>query len=317
MIIPAFNVDAYISECIGSVRGQTYSDFEIIVVDDGSTDRTAEVVAQYGRGVRLIRQANQGQPRARNAGILEAQGELVAFLDADDVWLPEYLEKQVEHIDALGGRCLVFCDALLWDGTRKPTEIWYSGVAFNEGDPLLSIVRGCAIPTNAVVVPREVLLEVGLFQEVSGEDMNLWKRIALHGVPFRKNPTPLVWYRQRSGSISHSASSGRAANENLLMALKRISRDSTMPQHVRIEAAKRISAMHRTFAWLAVQGVFSGDLADARACWLNALKAHPWNLLYLAGFASLALVPKPTRWAFLGVSRLRRTLRGAIASSLP
>ncbi len=316
VIIPAFNMEAYILECISSVLGQTYTDFELIVVDDGSTDRTAEVVAQCSHRVRLIRQANRGQPRARNAGILAAQGELVAFLDADDVWLPEYLEKQVEGIDAIGGRCLVFCDALLWDGTRKPTEIWYSGVAFDESDPLLSIVRGCAIPTNAVVVPRDVLLEVGLFHEVSGEDMNLWKRIALHGVPFRKNPASLVWYRQRPGSISHSASSGRAATENLLMALKRIHRDSTMPLHVRKEAAKRVAAIHRTFAWLALQGVFSGDFADARSCWLNAWKAQPWNFWYLIGFASTALMPKPTRLAFSRFGRLRRTMRRLITGEV-
>ncbi len=317
VIIPAFNVDAYILESIRSVQGQTYTNFEIVVVDDGSTDGTAEVVAQSSQEIRLIRQANRGLPLARNAGILAAQGELVAFLDADDVWLPEYLEKQVDLINANGGRCLVFCIALVWDGLHTPTTIWDTTLAFDEGDPLVSIVRGCYPIPTAVVVPRSVLVEVGLFHQVSGEDANLWKRIAQQGVPFRKNPTPLVWYRQRLSSISRRESSGREAAEHLVVALKRIHRDPTMPQHVKNEAAKRLSAIHRTFAWLALQGVFSGDFAEARACWLNALKAHPWNLLYVAGFVSVALMPKPTRWALFGLSRLRRTVRGTTASSLP
>jgi len=299
------------------VLSQTYTDFEIIVVDDGSTDRTAEKVAEVGSGVRLIRQANRGLPLARNAGILAAHGKLVAFLDADDVWLPDFLKKQLQLLDANGGHCLVFCDSLLWDGTNPPTTIWGAGgPAFDERDPLLSIVRSCCIPANTVILPRDVLTDVGLFHEVSGEDMNLWKRIALRGIPFRKNPTPLVWYRQRSGSISHSQGSGRSASENLVAALTRIDRDPTMPAHVRTDAAERVAAMPRRFTWLAFQALLSGDFREARACWLDALKAQLWNPLYIAGFVSSVVIPKPTRWLLSRLGQIRRALGRAITVGL-
>src|SRR5436190_1570422 len=99
VIVPAFNAGRTISAALASVFAQTYRDFEVIVVDDGSTDDTAARIAEWGDRVLYVRQPNGGPARARNTGIGRSRGRLVAFLDADDVWLPEKLERQVAYFD--------------------------------------------------------------------------------------------------------------------------------------------------------------------------------------------------------------------------
>ena len=100
VIIPAYNYARYLAEAIDSALGQTYAPLEVIVVDDASTDDTPRVLAAYGQRIRAIRQPNGGAGAARNTGIAAARGEYVAFLDADDVWLPRKLELQMALFDA-------------------------------------------------------------------------------------------------------------------------------------------------------------------------------------------------------------------------
>jgi glycosyltransferase involved in cell wall biosynthesis len=99
VIIPAYNGDRYLAEAIDSVLGQSYQDYEIIVVDDGSTDRTAQVVKQYGKAVRYLSQINQGVAASRNLGLAAALGDYIAFLDQDDIFLPHKLSSQVALLD--------------------------------------------------------------------------------------------------------------------------------------------------------------------------------------------------------------------------
>ena len=103
VIIPLYNKAPYVRRALDSVAAQTFTDFEVIVVDDGSTDGGAELVAAYGDSrVRLLRQANAGPGAARNRGIAEARGDILAFLDADDVWLPVFLEESMRLLDRYG-----------------------------------------------------------------------------------------------------------------------------------------------------------------------------------------------------------------------
>ncbi len=98
-VIPAYNREKTIKRCIDSVLAQTYPVFEIIVADDGSTDRTVDIIKQeYGSAVKIIRQNHKGAQAARNVGIMAARGEYVAFLDSDDEWLPEKIELQVQEL---------------------------------------------------------------------------------------------------------------------------------------------------------------------------------------------------------------------------
>src|SRR5437763_447547 len=100
VIIPAYNFARYVPEAIDSVLAQTYAPFEVIVVDDGSTDDTPKVLAAYGNRIRAIRQVNQGVAAARNTGLAAAGGEYVAFIDSDDTWEPRKLQLQMDRFDA-------------------------------------------------------------------------------------------------------------------------------------------------------------------------------------------------------------------------
>ena len=99
-IVPVFNGERYLGDAIESICQQTYQKFEIIVIDDGSTDGTAAVARQYGHRIRYLRQLNAGTGAARNLGLAAAQGEFIAFLDADDLWHPEKLERQMARFEA-------------------------------------------------------------------------------------------------------------------------------------------------------------------------------------------------------------------------
>jgi glycosyltransferase involved in cell wall biosynthesis len=178
VVIPTFNRGWCLGEAVDSVLGQRWSDYELIVVDDGSTDETTELLASYGRRIRVLRQANRGVSAARNLGIRASAGRLVAFLDSDDLWLPQKLAAQVayfeEHPDAL------ICQTEeLWvrKGVRVNPGLRHrkaAGMIFERSLEL------CLVSPSAAMVRRELFDQVGLFDErlPACEDYDLWLRIS-------------------------------------------------------------------------------------------------------------------------------------------
>jgi glycosyltransferase involved in cell wall biosynthesis len=168
VIIPAYNVAGIVGRAIDSALAQTVSPLEIIVVDDGSRDETASVVEAYGGKVRLIRQANAGPAAARNRGARDAAGEWLAFLDADDAWLPTKLERQLAYV----GAARVGLVACLTSGSVDDDNI-----------TLERLWNYNYIGMSGVLVRRAAFEEVGGFDEdpglISAEDYNLWLRIAM------------------------------------------------------------------------------------------------------------------------------------------
>src|SRR4030067_1245470 len=126
VIIPCFNSGKYLRECLDSVLSQTSQDFEVIVVDDGSTDDTPSIIKSYGSRVRLIRQDNKGPSSARNAGIKIAQGNYIAFQDADDVWLPRKLELQYRFLQENPPYLWVYSDMSTFNDKQVLQESWFS-----------------------------------------------------------------------------------------------------------------------------------------------------------------------------------------------
>jgi glycosyltransferase involved in cell wall biosynthesis len=128
VIIPTYNYGRFVADAIASVLAQTYAVFEIVVVDDGSTDETEEVVKTFGERVRYIKQQNAGVSAARNAGIEVSSGDLIAFLDADDTWLPEKIEKQVAKFAEDAEIGLVHCGMREFDDhTGETIELHLDG----------------------------------------------------------------------------------------------------------------------------------------------------------------------------------------------
>lgn len=164
VIIPNYNYATYISKTIESVLGQTYKNVEIIVVDDESKDDSLAVLEAFGGRIKVIAQKNQGVSLARNNGAAAASGELVAFLDADDMWLPTKLERQVEMIlnDAEIG--LVHCSMTYIDIEDKPLGEMTDGMGGHVAGEILRFRRGVVIGAGSTsLVPKAIFDEVGGF----------------------------------------------------------------------------------------------------------------------------------------------------------
>ena len=177
VIIPTYNRGWIVRDAIDSVLGQTYADFELIVVDDGSTDRTPQILDAYGDRLRVIRQANQGVSAARNRGIGDSSGPLIALLDSDDIWLPGKLSVQVDFF-IKNPEALICQTEEIWirNGVRvNPGKRHHkpSGMIFERSLEL------CLVSPSAVMVRRELFEKVGLFDEnlPACEDYDLWLRV--------------------------------------------------------------------------------------------------------------------------------------------
>lgn len=189
VIIPTYNRGWILKEAIESVLMQDFTDFELIVVDDGSTDNTLDILGDYRKKLTVIEQHNQGVSAARNRGIKSASGKYVAFLDSDDLWLPQKLSRQVEYFDS-HPEVLICQTEEIWvrNGRRvnpKKRHQKFSGMIF---EPSLAL---CLVSPSAVMIRRNLFDEVGLFDESlpACEDYDLWLRISCrHPVILIKTP---------------------------------------------------------------------------------------------------------------------------------
>jgi len=177
VIIPTYNRVFLLREAIDSVLAQTYQEFELLVIDDGSTDGTHEMVAGYGDRVVYIFQENRGVSSARNFGVRSSRGEFITFLDSDDVWLPEKLEKQVTIMEQNADLQLCHTEEIwIRRGVRvnpKKKHKKHTGYIFQYCLPL------CVISPSSVMIRRTLFEKVGYFDEdlPACEDYDLWLRI--------------------------------------------------------------------------------------------------------------------------------------------
>lgn len=215
VVLPLYNKEKYIGRAINSVLMQTHSDFELVVVDDGSTDRSRDVVAAFrDKRIRMITQANAGVSSARNAGIRASGNEYIAFLDADDAWKPKFLSSMKQLIEAfpLAGAYSCAFESIEIDGTTKyhfapGNEFTVADYAVID-DYFRSAMEAYLITSSSVVVPKRVMNDVGVFNIAyrKGEDIDLWQRIAL------RYP---VAYVNKVHSTVYANSEGRTISRNI------------------------------------------------------------------------------------------------------
>jgi glycosyltransferase involved in cell wall biosynthesis len=209
VIIPAHNAATFLPETLASVEAQTFTDWEVVAVDDGSSDDTWSILTSSSPRVRALRNVEAAGPAAaRNAALRDATGELVAFLDADDLLLPRYLEGQIDCLEAArtaGRRVgLVTCDARLLENGKYAAHTYLDWVGTRERPLTLEFVLRRNPIYGACLVPTEVGQSVGWFDpELFGpEDFGLWLKILERGFEAVLNPEPLAVYRQQAGSVS-------------------------------------------------------------------------------------------------------------------
>jgi len=191
VIIPTYNRGWIVKEAIDSVLGQDFSDYELIVVDDGSNDNTREILGAYGKAITVLQQSNRGVSAARNRGIAEAAGRLIAFLDSDDLWLPRKLTTQVKFFEE-NADAVINQTQEIWirNGLRvnpKKRHHKFSGMIFERSLAL------CLVSPSAVMIKKSLFDAVGVFDEQlpACEDYDLWLRVSCR-YPVHLMDTPLI-----------------------------------------------------------------------------------------------------------------------------
>jgi glycosyltransferase involved in cell wall biosynthesis len=198
VVIPVHNCERYVREAIDSVLNQTYKDVEVIVINDGSTDKTEEMLREYGDKIGWKSQENKGQASAVNEGFRMAKGEYIAYLDADDVCLPERFDNQVRYLDDHGDVGLVYSDCYQIDEYGKIVRT----IRSRPHDKFV-LLQGNYVARSAVMHRRECLNAVGLFDEsITGDDdWDMWIRISEEfGMGYIGKP--LMGYRVHGANIS-------------------------------------------------------------------------------------------------------------------
>jgi glycosyltransferase involved in cell wall biosynthesis len=232
IVIPVFNCGSVLAETLESARAQTFRDFEVIIVDDGSTDDSAAIARRFCEmdpRFSLVQQANAGVSAARNVAIQRARGEWLAFLDGDDIWFPEKLAAQMKLSREDPRANLLFTNYLRWDGSRDIRMAYVPEEPLPEGDVLQRLIFAFLYIPSAVVVRRQTLLEAGLFDpELKlSEDWDMWLRIAERGIWARGTREPFMRYRRWPGS--HVAKNRKLSLETGARMLEKHIREARLP----------------------------------------------------------------------------------------
>lgn len=209
VIIPSFNKSKYVGATISSVLTQSFKSLEILVVDDGSTDNTEEVVKKYGPAINFIKIKHTGSPATpRNIGVLRARGELLAFLDSDDIWHAGKLKEQISFMKS-GNFDLVYCDGDVVDENGKITKKSFLGeVNTPSGRVFKDLFFANFIPTSTVLVKKSCLKDIGQFNPgielLAAEDYDMWLRLASK-YKFGYLDKRLISYRELPGSFGDTS----------------------------------------------------------------------------------------------------------------
>jgi len=268
IVIPVWNGAATLAATLASAMAQSYQPAEIVVVDDGSTDNTATVLAGFGDRITVIRQDNQGPARARNAGAAAARGDYLSFLDADDRWLEQKLELTIQALRAKPGAVMAYCDAMQADGRRLVPEAMAHAPSRAE-----MLARWWPILPSTAVIKRAEFLAAGgfdsAFRRPGWEDAEFFVRLRERG-DFAYLPDPLARYQ----ATMNPERAARYANNYELFAERLRARYG--------RAAELLLHESRTYAARAMgfKGLIemaAGARAQARRSLWRAIRLDPWQ----------------------------------------
>lgn len=295
VVIPAYNCASTLAAAIESVLAQTYRDFRIFVIDDGSTDTTAEIMRLYSDRCVCLSQPNTGVSSARNRGILESSGKYIAFLDADDLWHPSKLERQIQLLNLNPDAGLVYSDFSISGEAQSVDSFFAQTHVPPDGRVFEELLRECLVSTPSVVVRRQVLEEVGLFNESLQvcEDMNLWLRIASCW-NLAVIPEVLVTVRRRQGSLSNMAAGTLLSLRSGLASMQHIESSCLQLSPSETQALRQVLSVY----------YYKSGSAQLTAGLRQPARAHLLLSLRYNLFQSLALVKLGGSWMPTGIFRV-------------
>jgi glycosyltransferase involved in cell wall biosynthesis len=267
VIIPTYNREAFLTEAIDSVLRQTWKDLETIVVDDGSTDGSRDVLRRYGHRITPFYNRNEGPSKARNFGTSKARGRFLAFLDSDDLWEPNKLDVQMGVFESHPEVSMVCCGSyVLGDARRRRSPV--QGNHF--GDLFLTLYQKSFVNTSSVVLTRDSFLRAGPFEEAmrTAEDYDLWLRVA-RDFPIAYLGTPLVGIRKHSDELSKNKLDLR---QNAIRVIQRHFDPKRVPQRI---YRRRLSDL---YLYLGRGYLRVGDSRKARASFQQAMALTPLRL---------------------------------------
>jgi glycosyltransferase involved in cell wall biosynthesis len=265
VIVPAYDVAEFIGEALNSALAQSFTNYEIIVVNDGSpdTEQLERVLAPYLSRIVYLKQENRGVSAARNTAIAAARGSLLAFLDADDVWLPNYLEVQVARILADPTIDVLYPNVVIFGGSSEAGEEFMT-ICPSSGEVTFErlLLQECNV-SNCSIARRESIVRAGLFDESlrSVEDFDLWLRVIKQGGRIAYHRDVLARYRRRQGSLTADPI---WLSEHILKVLAKVKETMELTPSERATLETQIQHFH---ALLRLQegkrAFFSGDTAGA------------------------------------------------------
>jgi glycosyltransferase involved in cell wall biosynthesis len=325
VVIPTYNRAALLTRAVESARAQTVAPFEILVVDDGSTDDTARIVAAWGAPIRYIATANGGVARARNVGIAQAKGDWIAFLDSDDEWEPGKLAAQCAALDAAPDArwCITGCTLVDGDGRPTPGRQGYEAVfpVFSEtrdtaeryfaralrplrpdvyaGDLYETLFRGNVVLPSSTMVHREVFERCGAFDPAFryAEETEFFHRVAA-AFPVVVLLSPLVRYRvAQSGSLTSSSNTQKLI-ANALLSINQAAALRAPQTHAARRA--RLAGTRSLLQRMAYARLSERDTRGARSAAAQAIGAGAWT--------------RPRAWGILLASMLPGSVLGGLHS---
>lgn len=274
VIVPTYNYARFIRDCLDSIFSQTFKDLEVIVVDDGSTDNTEEVLEKYRGDIHYIHQENKGLPAARNRGIRSAQGEFLAFLDSDDLWLPGKLEEQIRVLRKDTDMGIVFSDASAFseEGVIQESILKEEDICIGQCFQRLFMGNYLVMPT--VVIRKKCLDKSGMFDEslTAVEDYDLWLRISVfYRVGFVDKV--LAMYRVHPSNMSRDFC--RLLDNEIRVIRKVIEQ---YPDFVKKMGRKVPARLCTLFNQYGLEWIRKGETRQAKKNFMKAIKARSWQL---------------------------------------
>lgn len=275
VVIPNYNYARYLSKAISSALAQHYPNVEVIIVDDGSTDESIEIIESFGERVKLIRQRNQGVGIARNTGANVAKGKMLAFLDADDYWHPDKLKKQIEKMQSDREIGLVHCGFWHVDANDEPIDERLDGEEGWVADKLMKL--------EPVLSSTTLIVRKDAFEAVGGYDVNKdlhpaedWEFVYRVARKYKLGfvAEPLMYYRQHGGGGHND---NRRMERALTIGLEKIFRsyDGKISRNV---------CYGNLFTMLSGSYLHSGDYGKAAACVVKSIRYNPAGVVRFLSF---------------------------------